>query len=166
MGTLRYARNIVGAALKIDQEAFANGVGTFARSLLEIPLNGRFSRFTSKVGVDAMTEGRGTVAFEVYGDGKKLWASPIMSGLDAPREIDVNVAGVNRLRLVVTDDDLVRANTALERNVQQVRAVLAAQGLDATGTEVSLQEFSVQDARTVGGSRGPPRPPAPPPRSP
>ena len=103
VGTLRYARNIVGAALKIDQEAFANGVGTFARSLLEIPLNGRFSRFTSKVGVDAMTEGRGTVAFEVYGDGRKLWASPIMSGLDAPREVDVNVAGVNRLRLVVTD---------------------------------------------------------------
>ena len=103
VGTLRYARNIVGAALKIDQETFTSGVGTFARSLLEIPLNGRFSRFTSKVGVDAMTEGRGTVAFEVYGDGRKLWASPIMSGLDAPREVDVNVAGVNRLRLVVTD---------------------------------------------------------------
>jgi hypothetical protein len=103
VGTPRYARNIVGAPLRIDQEAFANGVGTFARSLLEIPLNGRFSRFTSKVGVDAMTEGRGTVAFEVYGDGRKLWASPIMSGLDAPRDVDVNVAGVNRLRLVVTD---------------------------------------------------------------
>ena len=102
-GTLRYARNIVGAPLRIDRETFTNGVGTFARSLLEIPLNGRFSRFTSKVGVDAMTEGRGTVAFEVYGDGRKLWASPIMSGLDAPRDIDVNVAGVNRLRLVVTD---------------------------------------------------------------
>ncbi|MEX1075783.1 MAG: NPCBM/NEW2 domain-containing protein [Pirellulales bacterium] len=103
VGTLRYARNIVGAALKIDQETFTSGVGTFARSLLEIPLNGRFSRFTSKVGVDAMTEGRGTVAFEVYGDGRKLWASPIMSGLDAPRDVDVNVAGVNRLRLIVTD---------------------------------------------------------------
>ncbi len=103
VGTLRYARNIVGAPLKIDQETFTSGVGTFARSLLEIPLNGRFSRFTSKVGVDAMTEGRGTVAFEVYGDGRKLWASPLMSGLDAPREVDVNVAGVNRLRLVVTD---------------------------------------------------------------
>ena len=102
-GTLRYARNIVGAALRIDRETYANGVGTFARSLLEIPLNGRFSRFTSKVGVDAMTEGRGTVAFEVYGDGRKLWASPLMSGLDAARDVDVNVTGVNRLRLVVTD---------------------------------------------------------------
>lgn len=102
-GAARYARNIVGAALRIDRETYANGVGTFARSLLEVPLNGRFSRFTSKVGVDAMTEGRGTVTFEVYGDGKKLWASPLMSGLDAAREVDVNVAGVNRLRLVVTD---------------------------------------------------------------
>jgi hypothetical protein len=99
----RYARNIVGAALRIDQETFANGIGTFAQSLLEIPLNGRFRRFTSRVGVDAMTEGRGTVTFEVYGDGRKLWASPLMSGLDAARDVDVDVSGINRLRLVVTD---------------------------------------------------------------
>ena len=50
-----------------------------------------------------MTEGKGTVTFEVYGDGRKLWASPLMSGLDAAREVDVDVSGVNRLRLVVTD---------------------------------------------------------------
>jgi hypothetical protein len=103
VGTPRYARNIVGAPLSIDREIFKNGIGTFARSLLEIPLSGRFKRFTSKVGVDAMTEGRGTVTFEVYGDGRKLWASPLMSGLDAAREVDVDVSGVNRLRLVVTD---------------------------------------------------------------
>ena len=103
VGLPRYARNIVGAPLSIDRETFTNGVGTFARSLLEIPLNGRFKRFTSKVGVDAMTEGRGSVTFEVYGDGRKLWASPLMSGLDAAREVAVDVAGVNRLRLVVTD---------------------------------------------------------------
>jgi hypothetical protein len=103
VGSPRYARNIVGAALRIDQETFANGIGTFARSLLEIPLNGQFTRFTSRVGVDAMTEGRGSVTFEVYGDGRKLWSSPLMSGLDPPRAVDVNLTGVNRLRLVVTD---------------------------------------------------------------
>jgi hypothetical protein len=103
VGTPRYARNIVGAPLSIDRETFTNGVGTFARSLLEIPLDGQFKRFTSKVGVDAMTEGRGTVTFEVYGDGRKLWASPLMSGLDTARDVDVDVGGINRLRLVVTD---------------------------------------------------------------
>ena len=68
----------------------------------------------------------------------------------AEREAKADLA-IWPLRLVVTDDDLVRANTALSRNAEQVRAFLAAQGLDSTGTEVTVQEFSVQDARTMGG---------------
>lgn len=55
------------------------------------------------------------------------------------------------LRLIVTDDDLARANASLERNVQAVRTFLKAQKLDSSDTEISLQDFSVQDARTVGG---------------
>ena len=53
--------------------------------------------------MDAATDGRGSVVFEVYGDGKKLWSSPTLSGLDAAKDIDLDVTGVNRLRLVVTD---------------------------------------------------------------
>ncbi len=68
----------------------------------------------------------------------------------AEREAKADLA-IWPLRLVVTDDDLVRANTALSRNAEQVRAFLAAQGLDSAGTEVTVQEFSVQDARTMGG---------------
>jgi len=41
--------------------------------------------------------------FEIYGDGKRLWASPVMSGLDAAKSVTVSVEGVERLRLVVTD---------------------------------------------------------------
>ncbi len=103
VGAPRFARNIVGASLKVGTTSFANGIGTFARSLLEFPLNGQFRRFTAKAGVDAVTEGRGSVVFEIYGDGKKLWFSPTLSGLDAPKEIDLDLTGVNRLRLVVTD---------------------------------------------------------------
>ena len=55
------------------------------------------------------------------------------------------------LRLIVADDDLAAASAALERNVQQTRAFLAAQGLAGDGTEVTLQEFSVQDNRAFGG---------------
>ncbi len=68
----------------------------------------------------------------------------------AEREAKADLA-IWPLRLVVTDDDLVRANSALERNVQQVRAFLTSQGLDSAGTEINLQEFSVQDSRTMGG---------------
>lgn len=68
----------------------------------------------------------------------------------AEREAKADLA-IWPLRLVVTDDDLVRANTALERNVQQVRSFLRDQGLDSTAAEITVQEFSVQDARTMGG---------------
>ncbi len=68
----------------------------------------------------------------------------------AEREAKADLA-IWPLRLVVTDDDLVRANAALERNVQQVRAFLRTNGLDSSTTEITVQEFSVQDARTTGG---------------
>ncbi|MBL0940976.1 MAG: SIMPL domain-containing protein [Gemmatimonadaceae bacterium] len=68
----------------------------------------------------------------------------------AEREAKADLA-IWPLRLVVTDDDLGRANTALERNVQQVRAFLKAQGFDSAGTEISVQDFRVEDARTMGG---------------
>jgi hypothetical protein len=102
-GHPRFARNITGSRLKIGTTDFADGIGVFAQSLLEYPLNKQFSRFTAKVGVDAVTEGRGSVVFEVYADGKKIWASGVMSGLDQPKAIDVDVKGVDRLRLILTD---------------------------------------------------------------
>ncbi len=68
----------------------------------------------------------------------------------AEREAKADLA-IWPLRLVATDDDLGRANTALERNVQQVRAFLRANGLDSAAAEITVQEFRVEDARTVGG---------------
>ena len=55
------------------------------------------------------------------------------------------------LRLSIADDDLARANTTLERSVELVRSFLSANGLAAAGTEIIVQDFSVQDARTQGG---------------
>ncbi len=58
------------------------------------------------------------------------------------------------LRLIVADDDLARANATLERNVAQTRSFLATQGLTGTESEVTLQEFSVQDNRANGYQAG------------
>ena len=54
-------------------------------------------------GVNAATDDRGSVVFEVWGDGKKLWNSALASGFDPVRDAAVDIAGVKRLRLVVTD---------------------------------------------------------------
>lgn len=56
------------------------------------------------------------------------------------------------LHLVVTDNDLARANASLERNVQLVRSFLKDTGVDSVGTEITGQEFSVQDQRASGAN--------------
>ena len=78
--------------------------------------------------------------------------SVVVKGV-AEREARADLA-IWPLRLSIADDDLGRANSALERSVAQVRTFLAANGLDSTGTEVVVQDFSVQDARTQGGYQG------------
>ena len=68
----------------------------------------------------------------------------------AEREARADLA-IWPLRLSIADDDLARANATLERSVQQVRSFLSTNGLDSAGTEVVVQDFSVQDSRTQGG---------------
>ena len=103
VGHARPARNMIGSPLKIGQNGYAEGIGVFANSLLEYSLNGQFKKFRAKVGVDAATDGRGSVVFEVWLDGKKKWNSPLMSGLDPARDVEIDVTGATRMRLIVTD---------------------------------------------------------------
>ena len=70
----------------------------------------------------------------------------------AEREAKADLA-IWPLRLVATDDDLARANASLERSVQLVRTFLRETVVDSSGTEITLQEFSVQDQRASGGDQ-------------
>jgi hypothetical protein len=66
----------------------------------------------------------------------------------AEREARADLA-IWPLRLAVADDDLARANAAVQRSLDTVRRFLVAQGLDsAAGTTVALQDFAVTDAST------------------
>ncbi|NQT92976.1 MAG: NPCBM/NEW2 domain-containing protein [Lentisphaerae bacterium] len=103
VATPRIGRNVVGVPLAVGRQPYANGIGTFANCLLEYAVNGQFKRFTAEVGIDAATEGRGSVVFEVWADGDKVFNSPVMSGLDMTKKVDVDLTGVKRLRLTVLD---------------------------------------------------------------
>jgi len=103
VATPRTGRNVVGLPIAVGRQSYDNGIGTFANCLLEYAVNGQFKRFTAQVGVDAATEGRGSVVFEVWADGDKVFNTPVMSGLDMAKKVDVDLAGVKRLRLTVLD---------------------------------------------------------------
>jgi N-acetylneuraminic acid mutarotase len=93
-----------GRPLTIGGQVFARGLGVHAASEIGYALSGQCSTFTASVGVDDEVGDKGTVVFQVWnGTASKLYDSGILRGTDAAKPVSVNVAGVQNLRLVVTN---------------------------------------------------------------
>ncbi len=101
-GEPRVDRNCIEKPMAIAGRKFERGVGTHAESALHVRLDGKTERFTAWVGVDDSAGGNGSVAFQVYGDGKKLFDSDVMKGGQEAKRVDVPLAGVKNLVLLVT----------------------------------------------------------------
>jgi alpha-galactosidase len=96
-------RTVDGHPLRIQGQTYDHGFGTHAASRLVIDLHGSARRFTARVGVDDETNGQGSVAFRVIGDRKTLFDSGVMRGKEPAKTVDVDVSGVTKLILSVTD---------------------------------------------------------------
>ncbi|HWA83806.1 MAG TPA: NPCBM/NEW2 domain-containing protein [Fimbriimonadaceae bacterium] len=96
-------KSVAGNPLKIGGVSFEHGVGTHAVSELRIKLSGGATEFTSQVGVDDETQGRGTLEFQVWVDGKRKWSSGKMAGNAQPKACSVSLAGAKEMSLVVQD---------------------------------------------------------------
>ncbi|GBF06225.1 glycosyl hydrolase family protein [Deinococcus aerius] len=92
-----------GRTLTIGGVTFDKGFGAHSNSSMSFKLNGQCSTFTASVGVDDESGNKGSVVFQVYGDGTKLYDSGVMRGTDGAKALSVSVSGKNELRLVVTD---------------------------------------------------------------
>ncbi|MFJ5984903.1 glycoside hydrolase family 97 catalytic domain-containing protein [Lentzea sp. NPDC092896] len=102
-------RSVEGRTLTTGGVRFGKGIGTTpADRTVEL---GTCSRFDATVGVDDEVDGRvdraggvgGTVTFELLGDGRVLYASPLRRSVDPALPISVDVGGVKGLTLRVTD---------------------------------------------------------------
>jgi uncharacterized delta-60 repeat protein len=96
-----------GKPLTIGGQGFAHGLGMHASSRLSAGLNydlgGACTTLTASIGLDDEVGNRGSVVFQVYGDGTKLYDSGVVRGSDAARSIAVDVRNVGALRLALTD---------------------------------------------------------------
>ncbi len=101
-GTPQANRSIDGNPLSIGGEVFEHGIGTHASSMILLELAGGSQRFRAIVGVDDEAgEGRGSMTFSIYADGIQIWTSGIMRGGEGSKPVDIDIQGVNQLRLVV-----------------------------------------------------------------
>ncbi|MFG2652823.1 sigma-70 family RNA polymerase sigma factor [Streptomyces sp. NPDC048436] len=87
--------------LSIADRQYGHGVTVHGQSSVTIDLNRACSSYDAVVGVDDMTMGLGKVRFSVFGDGARLWQSPLMEGGDPAVPVQVNLTGRKTIRLAV-----------------------------------------------------------------
>lgn len=92
-----------GRTLSVGGVTFPKGLGVHPYSELRYNLGGNCSTFVAEVGVDDEVAPRGTVVFQVWADGIKLYDSGVRTGTSPVRSVSVNVSGKRELGLVVTD---------------------------------------------------------------
>ena len=92
-----------GNPLTIAGTVYAKGLGVHAPSAVTYYAGGRCSQVTAQVGVDDETGNRGSVAFEVWGDGALLASSGIVTGGQPAVPLTAAVTDVDVLELRATD---------------------------------------------------------------
>jgi hypothetical protein len=101
-GELRRNASVQGNPMRIGSKIFSRGLGTHSNSRIVYKLGGRYRRFTAYVGADKEVMGN-TIVFEVWGDGKKLWESGVMTVNDEAKRVDLDISGIDILELRVGD---------------------------------------------------------------
>ncbi|MFC9747660.1 glycoside hydrolase family 97 catalytic domain-containing protein [Streptomyces niveus] len=92
-----------GGPLRLGGTTYDKGLGVHARSEVTVALNGAYDRFAAETGIDEEKPDKGSVVFEVLGDGQVLARSGVLGPADEPYAFDIDVSGVGQLTLRVTD---------------------------------------------------------------
>ena len=104
-GSLGHDRSVSGGPISLAGVEYAKGIGTHANSEIVYRLDPADVRFSAVVGVDDFQRNSpySSVVFQVEADGKVIYESPVMRGDSEPQRVDLDVLGVDRLTLRVTD---------------------------------------------------------------
>ncbi|WP_192918259.1 NPCBM/NEW2 domain-containing protein [Streptomyces spectabilis] len=92
-----------GNPITIGGQVFAKGLGVHAESEVAYYAGGACERLTAQVGVDDEKLLKGTVAFEVWADGKKVASTGVLTNQMPAQTLSADVSGADVVRLVVTD---------------------------------------------------------------
>lgn len=89
--------------LRIAGTKYEKGLGTHAAGAIHVFLDGQATRFQALVGIDDETRGRGSAQVLFYTDDGLVMKTGVLRGGEAPAHIDLDLAGSNRLTIVMTD---------------------------------------------------------------
>jgi hypothetical protein len=82
------------------RRAFSKGLALRSRTELVYRLPAGFRRFATIAGIDPSTTTSGNVRLEIYGD-ERLLVEDNIAGREPPRSIELDIAGIKRLKILV-----------------------------------------------------------------
>jgi len=99
-------KSIENKPLTMAGKIYDTGIGTHATSVMYIDLKGQAQRFTAIVGLDNEINNapQASIFFQIIGDGKEIFKTPIIKAGSKPIEIDIDLKGIKTLILVVRPD--------------------------------------------------------------
>lgn len=97
--------SVGGHPLRAGRRKFPRGVGTHACSAFAVETGGRALAFEADVAVDdeEINRGHGSVAFQVYADGRLAADTGVMKSRQPPKKIRADLSGARLVILLVTD---------------------------------------------------------------
>lgn len=166
-----------GSTLTIAGNTYSKGLGTHAYSKIVLPLNGRYSRFRSYVGIDDATDSDALAQFVVWADGVELFRSAWMRRGDSHEVVDVDLFGRQSLTLEVlggatttsdhTDWAFARVILAPESTIPSSETYVKAEYIAAEKKiTLTMDDGTVRTFYEKGSVVPPPPPPPPPPPDP
>jgi glucose/arabinose dehydrogenase/chitodextrinase len=92
-----------GRPITLAGRVYARGLGVHAVSEIHYQLNGQCTSFQSDIGIDDEVADAGSVVFQVWADGTKLYDSGVMTGATSTIHVSQDIAGRRELVLIVTN---------------------------------------------------------------
>lgn len=92
-----------GAPLSLNGTTYAKGLGTHAPASVRYFLAGQCSSFSATVGLDDKQASRGSISFEVLGDGRSLASTDVLTPANRTADISADLSGVRVVELKVGD---------------------------------------------------------------
>ncbi len=92
-----------GRTLTLQGVTYGYGFGVHSDSQMTFNVGGLCQSFTTSFGVDDEIGDRGSVIFQVFTDGMKVYDSGTMTGASATKNVSIDLTGKSTLKLVVVD---------------------------------------------------------------
>ncbi|SFF32085.1 Beta-galactosidase, domain 3 [Actinacidiphila alni] len=92
-----------GRPITVGGQQYAKGIGTNSVSDVTVFTGGQCTAFTATVGIDAESNGGGSVTFTVLADGVPKETTAVLRADSAPVDLNVDVTGADYVDLLVGD---------------------------------------------------------------